>query len=478
MYIDKKKVSKKGILFTCNSLLILIFIKFYIFLYLILSFSKYNNINKLSNFVFNGQYIEIQKKINMSFHNKFHNKNKIKIAIYTHCIKNGGRARVTALFLQYLYKIKIFDLFLFTSRFKEDNEYIIPENIKRVIIKNDIIKYIKKNKIDVFIYELDEIKEISFLNKFKDSKVIFYHHSSTLDWLYKNYTFFKAIYQSFLDSKYIVSIVPFESYYLFKKWGIKSIFMDNFITYDFNSVIQTDLTSKIMIMLGRAYAKKKRFLLGIQSMEYIVKEIPECVLKIISNHIGINKQQYFIENINLENNIKFIGYIASPDIFFKNVSLSIFPSLSEAFPMVLVETKIYGIPNILMGLDYIANLKGGTFIIYDDTPESLAKEAIYILTNKKDQKRLSLSARNSIKKFNNNLLLLKWIKLILSVYNNDDYCCRKLRDEDKKINEKEAVKIIENQVKLIKKRDKKFLNISFKNFENFTWMKQIEQKTL
>jgi 3D (Asp-Asp-Asp) domain-containing protein len=109
----------------------------------------------------------------MSFHNKFHNQNKIKIAVYTHCIKNGGRARVTALLLKYLYKIKIFDLYLFTNRFKEDNEYIIPENIKRVIIKKDIIKYIKKNKIDVFIYELDEVKEISFLNKFKNSKVIF-----------------------------------------------------------------------------------------------------------------------------------------------------------------------------------------------------------------------------------------------------------------------------------------------------------------
>ena len=252
--------------------------------------------------------------------------------------------------------------------------------------------------------------------------------------------------------------------------------MDNFITYEFNSVIQTDLTSKIMIMLGRAYSKKKRFLLGIQSMEYIVKEMPKCELKIISNFIGINNQQYFIENLNLENNIKFLGYIASPDILFKNVSLSIFPSLSEAFPMVLVETKIYGIPNILLGLDYIANSKGGTFIIYDDTPESLAKEAIHILTNKTDQKRLSLSARNSIKKFNNNLLLLKWIKLILSIYNNDDYYYRKLREEDKKINEKEAVKIIENQVKLIKKRVKQFLNINSKNFENFTWMKQIKQK--
>ncbi len=63
--------------------------------------------------------------------------------------------------------------------------------------------------------------------------------------------------------------------------------MGNFITYEFKSVIQTDLTSKIIIMLGRAKSKNKRFILGIQSMEYLVKEIPESELKIISNITGI-----------------------------------------------------------------------------------------------------------------------------------------------------------------------------------------------
>ena len=114
-------------------------------------------------------------------------------------------------------------------------------------------------------------------------------------------------------------------------------------------------------------------------MEYIIKEIPECELKIISNTTGTDNLQNFINNLNLENNIKFIGYISAPDILFKNASLSFFPSISEAFPMVLLETKIYGIPNILLGLDYISISKGGTIIIYDDSPESLAKQTIYII---------------------------------------------------------------------------------------------------
>ena len=325
------------------------------------------------------------------------------------------------------------------------------------------------------IYELDEIKDILFLNQFTEVKVIFYHHSSTFDWLYENFTIFKKIYKSFFDSKYVVSIVPFENDYLFKKWGIRSILMDNFITNEFKSVIKTDLTSKIIIMLGRANAKKKRFILGIQSMEYIIKEIPECELKIISNITGIKKQKYFVENTNLEDSIKFLGYIAAPELLFKNASLSFFPSISEAFPMVLVETKIYGIPNILLGLDYITISKRGAIIIYDDTPESLAKNSIYILKNKTYKKKLSLEARNSMKQFNNEILLLKWVKLILFIY-NDDYYYLNFREEDKKINEIQALKIIENQIKLLRKRDYYFINISSKIYENYTWMEKITLK--
>ena len=286
---------------------------------------------------------------------------------------------MTALFLQYLYKIKLFDILLFTRKIREDNEYTFPSDIKRVITKKNLIKTIKKKKIDILVYELDEIKDILHLNALKNTKVIFYHHSSTFDWLYENYTIFKLIYKAFSFSKYVISIVPFESDYLFKKWGIKSIYMNNFVTYDFISVIPSDLSSKIIIMLGRAKAKKKRFVIGIQSMEYIINEIPKCELKIISNLTDINNLYFLVNNLYLGNNIRFFGYIGSPDILFKNASLGFFPSITEAFPMVLLETKIYGIPNILLGLDYISISKGGTVIIYDDTPESLSKEAIYML---------------------------------------------------------------------------------------------------
>ena len=47
--------------------------------------------------------------------------------------------------------------------------------------------------------------------------------------------------------------------------------------------------------------------------------------------------------------------------------------------MVLSEAKIFGIPTILCGIDYIALAEGGTVIIYDDSPDTVAKKSIKIL---------------------------------------------------------------------------------------------------
>ena len=182
-------------------------------------FNFFVNIHK-ANLEFNENYFEIQKILNLFFKKTKIKQNIIKIAIYSHCIKNGGRARMTSILIKYLNRINIFKIVLFTNLFIEDNEYELPINIKRIRINKNLIKVLKKNKINILIYELDDIKTISKLNNHRSIKVLFYHHSSTFDWLYNNYTIFKTIYKVFFNSKFVISLVPFESDYLFRKfWG-------------------------------------------------------------------------------------------------------------------------------------------------------------------------------------------------------------------------------------------------------------------
>ena len=412
----------------------------------------------------------IQSDLNSNFPYKINN--KINLGIYTYRIKDGGRARITSILLNYLNNIKFFNINLFTVLKKEDNEYLIPKGIRRTNIKKNIIKEIRKKKIHILIYELESDKEIDILNNMKNIKVIFYQHTSSFDWIYDNYTTFKKLYKAFKNSKNVLSIVPFDHHYLFKKWGIRSIYLNNFMTYDYHSIIPTDFASKIILMIGRGDAKKKRFHIGIQAMEYIIKELPECELKIISDLTRINKIQKLVKNLNLENFIKFMGYKSSPDIYFKNASLILFPSISEAFPMVLCETKMYGIPNILLGLSYITVSKEGTFIIYDDSPESLSKESIKLLKDKKLMEKVGFEARKSMKKFNNQLLLSQWIHFILGIFSGENYF-QKFKEKEKKINEHNLLDIINKQIKLLKMREKRFNNITINDFENFTYLEDL-----
>lgn len=226
-------------------------------------------------------------------------------------------------------------------------------------------------------------------------------------------------------------------------------------------------------MVGRAIAKKKRFFIGIQAMEYTHEDKPEYELQIISNLTGINHLQNLVSHLNLDNNVKFKGYFSSPEVFFQKACLNLFPSITEAFPLALSESKIYGIPNILLGLDYIAISKGGSIIIYDDLPESLAKQILKLIKNKNYLKKLGSEAKKSMFKFDNELITEKWTKLLLSIYYGDNYYIDILK-EDKKISDNEAKRIINNQIKMLKMRDSFFYNITLDNFENYSFFENLK----
>ena len=205
----------------------------------------FNKAFLLYNINLNESYNTLQKSLNLSFNNKlFH---KIRIGIYTYCIKNGGRARITSILINYLYKIKIFQIFLYTKEPKEDNEYEIPNNVKRKKVTNNIIDTIMKYQIEILIYQLSNEDEINELNNLQNIKVIYYLHSSLFYWIYRDYSNFQTLYKAYINSKYIVSIIPLENDYLFQKWGINSILMDNFVTYEYDSVEPSNLSSKTIL---------------------------------------------------------------------------------------------------------------------------------------------------------------------------------------------------------------------------------------
>ena len=219
-------------------------------------------------------------------------------------------------------------------------------------------------------------------------------------------------------------------------------------------------------MIGRGEDKRKRFDLGIKAMKYIVNEIHDSKMKIISDSTNLGNLKILVKKLNLENNIKFVGYTSKPELFFKNASLHLFPSSTESFGLALCETKIYGIPNIITGIDYISPAKGGVINIYNDNPKNIAKEAIKILKNAEYRKKLGIQARQSMSKFKNELTTKSWVELILAVYKGKKFYNNLLIKKGKKISNKKAIYIIKRQINLLKKREPQFKNITFLNIIN------------
>jgi len=397
------------------------------------------------------------------------NDHLIKVGFFCNSIKNGGVERVISVLIKYFSKEKNFSNYLITKERILEGEYLIPNDTKRIsLIKKTIslIEVLKEYHIDVLIYNFYDKTEIKKLNKLKRIKIIYYDHSSFLLWIYQGTTQFKnTIYDVYKNCKCVISLVPLENDYLFKKWGIKSILMDNPTTFEYDSVIPSDLSTKNIIMIGRAQDGIKRYELGIIAMKKIIEEIPRCEMNIVS--FPEKNYEILIKNLSLEKKIRFVGYQEKIEIYLKNSSLHILPSLSEAYPLVLSEAKIFGIPSIICGLDYLTLSKGGTVIIYDDNPITIAKVSIKILRDDLYRKRLGKESRNSMKIRKNVNISKKWIELIKSIYKGKE---GEFMDHyyNNKITEKEALIILNNQLNLLKYRKPYFSKLTLDDLTNIT----------
>ena len=243
--------------------------------------------------------------------------------------------------------------------------------------------------------------------------------------------------------------------------------MDNPLIIGYDSVIPSKLLQKNIIMIGRSDYPIKRYDLGIKAMVNIIKEIPTCEMNIVS--VPNENYTILISSLNLTKNVRFVGYQKNVEIYFKKTSLHILPSLSESYSMVLSESKIFGVPSIICGLDYLALANSGTIIIYDNNPDTIAKEAIKILNDDHYRSKLGIEARQSMKNHTNKRLMKKWTKLIMSVFRGDNSSFKKLCEDEYKISDEERDKILINQFKLFVKRKPEFSGMNFENFVNYSF---------
>ena len=95
-----------------------------------------------------------------------------------------------------------------------------------------------------------------------------------------------------------------------------------------------------------------------------------------------------------------------------------------------------------------------------------------LLKDEEYRQKMGKEARSSMIKFSNDLLLKRWIKLILSIYSSNSFNDNNYNYKDlyKKISEKEALYILQKQIKLYNIRKKLSKAIMINDLKNINFI--------
>ena len=346
-------------------------------------------------------------------------------------------------------------------------------NVKKSIHNCDILENAIKNlMLDIIVENEhrhnDELRCLIKMKNKYDIKIVQIMHEFPFYHLYNtNLDLFNRNWRNLKQFDAVFGFTPTQIYYYHKQGLNQSIYMPGHLYYEPRDNTPAKLQNKNLIMVGRA-SNGKRYNLAINALRYIIKEIPDCKLTIVSNPsqelIKLSK------DLGVYDHVIFTG--TKDDVHKYLVDASIYLLLSdyESYCYALAEAKAFGLANINLGKKYLVLTENGTININNDDPEEIADICIKLLKNQTYLKEEGMLARKSLEQYNYEYLNERYYKVMVSLYNNDFISYAE--KEYKKINISKEDSILKEEFELLKKRkpdligcrDYKYL---FQPIENF-----------
>ena len=389
--------------------------------------SKYEQINQINkNIKKEIEPLEINKKVNESI------KEKIGVAFVFKNIFGNGIGRMLSLLCSELSHIEKYDIYLITGG-GTSYDFPFDEKVKIVRIagnKTLIENYDKTSNIKIYVLHNDltpsSIKWYQSLNGGK--KVIGIMHGVYMSSIYSNQTGVYAIWKNNKLYDAYVQVIS-DDYYVNKKLGINnSFFIPNLYTFNPSTTPNSNLTNLNLMIMGRELDKIKGGLYGIKAMDIIRREIPNAKLYFISANYKIEYLENLIKELNLTNNIEILHYTKNISHYFLNSSVLLYPSLSEASPLVMNEGKAHGLPIVAFNVSYSNPYQKGVILVENTNYGKMAEEAIKLLKDYNYRKLKGLESKLSLNEFSNKETVDKWDRLFMVLLKNDPIEYKKLQE--------------------------------------------------
>jgi glycosyltransferase involved in cell wall biosynthesis len=300
----------------------------------------------------------------------------------------------------------------------EQISYFHPKNLLKVLkhyfkLKNAINK-IKPDLIISISFTPDQYF-IPFINKkipkFKElhsSGIVVGNLENNKNWIV-NY-FKNTLFKVFKKYNKLILLNNDELKYFNNK---NTIVIPNFTDFEIEKTFEKE---KTIIAAGRI-ADVKQFDELIYIWKIIHNEFPDWKIKIFGdgNAIFTKNLKTLIINLGLE--LSFFIFPSTENILIEMQKASIFAmtSRTECFPMVLLEAQVCGLPIISYdcpnGPRNIINNNIDGFLIENYNRELFSEKLKTLLKNQTLIDNMSINAKNSVKQFNNRVIMDKWYQL-------------------------------------------------------------------
>ena len=376
---------------------------------------------------------EIKKEneaININENNEINE--KIGVAFVFKSIFGNGIGRMLSLLCSDLSHIDKYDIYLITG---QGTSYDFPFDKKVIIVriagnKTAIENYDKTSNIKIYVLHNDltpsSIKWYQNLNGGK--KVIGIMHGVYMSSIYSNQTGVYAIWKNNIYYDAYVQVIA-DDLYVNKRLGINNcFFLPNLYTFDPLTTPVSNLTHLNLMIMGRELDKIKGGLYGIKAMDIIRREIPDAKLYFISSNYKIEFLENLIKELNLTHNIEVLHYTKNISHYFLNSSVLLYPSLSEASPLVMNEGKAHGLPIVAFNVTYSNPYQKGVILVENTNYTQMAEEAIKLLKDYNYRKLKGVESKLSLSEFSNRETVDKWDRLFMVLLKNDPVEYRKLQN--------------------------------------------------
>lgn len=175
----------------------------------------------------------------------------------------------------------------------------------------------------------------------------------------------------------------------------------------------SNLSGNNIISVGRLHPVKD-FNTLILVFEKVIKKIPSTTLTIVGGGDEYDNLQQLVKDLNLENNITITGMLDKEQVEEKmiNSDLYVMTSLTECFPMVLLEASSCGLPliafDVPVGPKAIIKDRINGYLIENRKIEEMSNKIIELLNNREELKALGRTSKEMSKNYLPDIIMNKW----------------------------------------------------------------------